>query len=218
MINSFTGAVLATYQIATGNAFLNDVLLTPGGAYITDSSLPVLYKLPFGRRGALPTQADVTRIPLGGDVVYQEGFNANGIARTPDGTALLVVQSNTGQLHREDPASGIGTGVDLGGDNLTDGDGLLLIDRTLYVVQGRSNVVAVVRLNSAGTAGRVVERRTDPRFDVPTTVAPFGNRLYLPNVRLGVASPQTARFTVVAIRAEAGVRDRSPAATQGIVT
>ena len=72
----------------------------------------------------------------------------------PDGRALLIIQSVTGLLFRVDPSTGIATKVDLGGALLTAGDGLLLSGRTLFVVQNRLNQVAVVRLNSAGTAGR----------------------------------------------------------------
>ena len=66
-------------------------------------------------------------------------------------------------------------------------------------MQNRLNKVAVLRLNSAGTAGELVEELTDPRFDVPTTVAAFGNRLYLPNARFGIANPTEATYNAVAI-------------------
>lgn len=201
VINSYTGKVLARYQVGDANSFLNDVVLTPQGAFVTDSLVPVLYKLPFGRSGQLPAQGDVVSIPLGGDVVYEAGFNVNGIERTPDGKALLIVKSNSGQLFRVDPVSGVGTEVDLGGDNLVGGDGLLLDGRTMYAVQNTTiQALATVRLNTQGTAGRLVQQRTDPRFDAPTTVARFGNRLYIPNARFGIPSPQTAEFNVVAVQ------------------
>jgi sugar lactone lactonase YvrE len=201
VIDSATGRKIATYQLATEGSFVNDIVLTPDAAWITDSLAPVLYKLPFGRRGALPSQADVVRIPLGGDINYQDGFNVNGIVRTPDNKALLVVQTNTGKLYRVNPTTGIGTEVDLGGENLNFGDGMLLEGQTLYVVQNFSNTVAVVQLDRTGRTGRVTERRTDPRFDTPATIARFGNRFYLPNARFGNPSPETAEFTVVAIPA-----------------
>ena len=47
----------------------------------------MLYHVPFGRFGRLPDQAAVVTIPLTGDYADQPGFNANGIARTPDGRA-----------------------------------------------------------------------------------------------------------------------------------
>jgi hypothetical protein len=111
------------------------------------------------------------------------GFNANGIAETPNRKALLVVNSATGLLYRVDPETGQATEVDLGGNSLPNGDGLLVRGRTLYVVQNQDNQVAVFRLNAAGTAGQLVDTLTSDDFDIPTTVAAFGNSLYLPNAR-----------------------------------
>jgi sugar lactone lactonase YvrE len=198
VVDAFTGDILASYQFATAPTFVNDVVLTPDGAYFTDSQRPFLYKLPLSG-GALPTQDQVVPIPLGGEWVQQPGFNANGIARTPDGEALLVVQSATGFLFRVDPASGEATRVRLGGELLTNGDGLLLQGRTLYAVQNQLNRVAVIKLNERGTVGKVVNHLTDDRFDVPTTVAAYGPRLYLPNARFGVESPTTATYNAIAI-------------------
>ncbi|TCJ38096.1 superoxide dismutase [Parafrankia sp. BMG5.11] len=199
VIDSATGQMIARYQLATEASFVNDVVLTRDAAWVTDSLAPVLYKLPFDRLGTLPSQADVVRIPLGGDIIFRDGFNANGIVRTPDNKALLIVQTNTGKLFRVDPATGLATEVDLGYDDLTFGDGMLLEGRTLYVVQNMTNTVAVVQLDTTGSVGRITERRTDPRFDTPTTIARFSNRFYLPNARFNNPSPQTAEFTVVAI-------------------
>jgi hypothetical protein len=50
----------------------------------------VLYRLPLGPDGQLPSASDVHRVPLTGAIVYAPGFNANGLTRTPDGRALLV--------------------------------------------------------------------------------------------------------------------------------
>ena len=84
------------------------------------------------------------------------------------------------------------------GENLINGDGLLVDGRTLYAVQNRLNTVAVVRMSRDGTSGTVLGRVTDPNFDVPTTVAKFFDRLYLPNARFGAVPPATT-FTAVAI-------------------
>ncbi|MFI0350203.1 superoxide dismutase [Actinomadura sp. 9N407] len=194
VLDARTGRVLASYRLATGTAFVNDVILTQGAAWFTDSTNPVLYKLPL-RGGRLPSAA--VRIPLTGDLVYQgdpgspdsAGFNANGITPTPDGRGLLVVQSNTGGLFRVDPATGTTRRVDLHGESLPEGDGLLLRGRTLFAVQNRLNTVAVLRLNAAGTDGRVVRRVKDERFALPTTMAAFGSRLYLPNTRFFATGP-----------------------------
>ncbi len=193
-----TGAVLARYALNTGDTFVNDVILTLGAAWFTDSRQPVLYKLPLGRDGSLP--ATPVRIPLTGDLVYGAGINANGIAPTPDGRALLIVQSNTGGLFRVDPRSGVTKKVDLGAETLANGDGLLLCGRTLFAVQNRLNLVAVVTLDRAGTRGAVTGRVGDSRFDVPTTVAAYRDRLYLPNARFTTPPTPTTPYDVVAIR------------------
>ncbi|MFB9625492.1 superoxide dismutase [Nonomuraea helvata] len=197
VIDLRTGEVLKSYTLATGPSFVNDVILTGHAAYFTDSTNPVLYKLPLGRGGSLPGEA--VKIPLSGAIQYTTGNNANGIAPSPDRESLLIVQSNTGKLFEADPSSGVTTEVDLGGESLVNGDGLLLSGRTLYAVQNRLNTVAVVSLARDGSSGKVVKRLTDPRFDVPTTVATFGDRLYLPNARFTTTPTPDTPYTVVAI-------------------
>ncbi|MFD0686699.1 superoxide dismutase [Actinomadura fibrosa] len=199
-----TGRILASYRLAAGPSFVNDVVITKGAAWITDSTNAVLYKLPL-RGGRLPARP--VRIPLTGDLRYGTGFNANGITPTPDGRALLVVQSNTGGLFRVEP-SGRTRRVDLHGESLVEGDGLLLRGRTMYAVQNRLNVVTVLRLNAAGTEGRVVRRVGDPRFDVPATVAAFGSRLYLPNARFDTPATPDTPYTAVAIPTPGSARPR----------
>jgi sugar lactone lactonase YvrE len=197
VIDGFTGAVLASYPLQTVPSFINDVVLTRDAAYFTDSLNPVLFRVPLGRRGQLPTAAQ--RVPLTGDIVYGAGNNANGIATTPDGRGLLIVQSNTGLLFRVDPATGVTTAVDLGDLLLTNGDGLLRQGRNLFVVQNRLNTLTKLRLDAAGTRGDLVTRTTDPRFDVPTTVAAYGNRLYLPNARFTTPPTLETAYNAVAV-------------------
>ncbi|MFC0554521.1 superoxide dismutase [Planotetraspora thailandica] len=197
VIDTRSGKVLASYRLATGTAFVNDVLLTRDAAYFTDSANPVLYKLPFGRGGALPKEA--VKVPLSGDIVYTTGNNANGIAPTPDGKALLVVQSNTGKLFRVNPKTGVATLVDIGTESLVNGDGLLLKGRVLHVVQNRLNTVTALHLDRAATSGTLIGRLTDSRFDVPTTVASFRGRLYLPNARFTTTPSPTTTYDVVAV-------------------
>ncbi len=192
-----TGTVLRSYRLQTVPAFINDVILTGGSAWYTDSRNPTLFRLPLGRRGSLPDSAQA--VPLTGDIVYGEGVNANGISATPDGRALIIVQSNTGTLFRTE-YDGRTTEIDLGGESVPNGDGLWLRGRTLYVVQNRLNVVAKIQLNRSGTAGELVSRTTDERFDVPTTIAQYGNRLYLPNARFTTPPTPTTPYNAVSIR------------------
>lgn len=196
VIDTATGELLAHYRFAPppavlpvlpslGTTIVNDVVVTEDAAYFTDSVRAELYVVPFGPDGALPPQEQVRVVPLGGDLQYVGGdaFNANGIETTPDGQALLVVQSVTGLLFRVDPATGVTTKVDLGGQLLTNGDGLTRDGNTLYAVQNADESLAVVELASDGRSGEVKQRITDDRLDVPSAVDGYGDRLYVVNGR-----------------------------------
>jgi sugar lactone lactonase YvrE len=198
VVSAETGQTIATFPF-TSAGFINDVVLTPHAAYFTDSVNPAIYKLPLGPAGALPPASAVTTIHLGGDFVTGPGFNANGISRTPDGKALIIDQTNTGKLFRVDPATGVATIVDLGGETLPNGDGIFLSGTTLFVVQNQNNLVATIKLAPDGRSGTVESRVTDPRFDVPTAVAPFGDRLYLVNARFNTPPTPDTTYTAVAI-------------------
>lgn len=200
VIEARTGEILATYQLtdATGT-FINDVVLTRTHAWFTDSQQAQLYAVPLEHRGRAARAPAVRTVPLGGDWQQVAGFNANGIAETPDGEALLVVQSATGKLFRVSPRTGNATEVDLDGLLLTNGDGLLVEGRTLYAVQNRLNQVAVIRLDRSGRSGRLVETVTDPSFDVPTTIASYGKSLWLPNARFTTPPTPTTPYTAVRI-------------------
>ncbi len=197
LLDTATGETLASYPLATGESFVNDVVVAGGAAWFTDSTNPVLYRVPVGDVPAPP--GEVTRVPLTGALVYGEGINANGIEATPDGSGLVVVQSGTGLLFHVDPATGVTAPVDLGGELLTGGDGLTLDGSTLYAVQNRDNTVAVVDLAADGRSGRVTQRISDPAFDVPTTVARAGDRLYLPNARFSTESTPETSYDVVSV-------------------
>lgn len=203
VLDTRTGVVLASYVLATETGtFANDVVLTPRAVWFTDSYQPALYALPLGPGGALPDAADIVRITLGGDwsQVPGEVVNANGITQTPDGAALLVVQTGVGGLHRVDPRTGVTRLVDLGdAAPLVNGDGLLLTGRTLYVVQNRQNAIDVFRLSPDGRSGVFQRRLTDPHLDVPTTVAPYGDRLYLPNARFTTTPTPDTPYDVIAV-------------------
>jgi len=199
VINARTGKLLATYEFASAPTFVNDVVLTRRAAWFTDSQQPVLYRVSRHHHGKRLAKAKVTELPLSGDWVQTTGFNANGIAQTPDHRALLVVQSSTASLFRVNPKTGVARLVDLGGYALTNGDGLLVRGRTLYVVQNRLNQVAEFKLNRRGTAGTLVKVLPVPDSDVPTTVASYRGSLYLPNARFGIENPATADYWITRV-------------------
>ena len=197
-----TGGDLASYQLAAAGAatFVNDVVVTSKAAWFTDSQAAQLYALPLGRHGSLPGQDEVRTLPLTGDFQFQQGStNLNGIVAARDGRVLLSVQTSTGKLFRINPRTGVTREVDLGGASLTNGDGLLLAGRVLFVVQNRLNQIAVVALSRSLDSGRVVTTLTDPDLDVPTTIAFQAGRLYAVNARFGTTDPQPARYDIVRV-------------------
>ncbi|TQJ03615.1 hypothetical protein FB471_3377 [Amycolatopsis cihanbeyliensis] len=200
VLDARTGEVLASYRLAAEGAFVNDLVITREAVWFTDSFRPVLYKLPLGRHGELPAQREVGTVPLSGDIEHVPGeINGNGIVTSPDRKALLIGQSVTGRLFRVDPATGVARAVDLGGESLPHNDGQLRSGRDLYVVQNRANTVTRLELNRDGTAATVVRRATDPRFDVPATMAAFGPRFYLVNARFGTPPTPQTPYRAVAV-------------------
>ncbi|HEX6032565.1 MAG TPA: hypothetical protein VFY90_14120 [Tepidiformaceae bacterium] len=196
-----TGADLAHYDFASAPTFINDVVVTNDGAYFTDSMNPVLYRVPIAPDGTLGAPSEVETISLSGDYQHIAGaFNLNGIDATPDGRTLVVVQSATGKLFTVDPQTGVTDEIDLGGESVPMGDGILLHGKILYVVQNRLNLVARIDLSPDLSSGAVVSRTGDLSFDIPTTVAKFGSDLYLVNARFGVANPGGEDFSVSRIR------------------
>lgn len=196
-----SGEDVAVYELVDPavESFINDVIVTREAAYFTNSFAAVLYRVPLGAGGRLPGASDVETIPLGGDFQQVGGFNANGIEATPDGGHLIVVNTTLGTLYRVDPASGDADLIDLGGDSVPAGDGLLLDGRTLYVVQNQLNQVAVVALSPDHSSGEITGVITSDDFDVPTTVAHHGNRLYLVNARFGTPVAPGTTYDVVAV-------------------
>jgi hypothetical protein len=197
-----TGANVADFQLAPTGAstFVNDVAVTRRGAFFTDSVNQQLYVLPYGRRGGLPGQGGVRTVPLIGDISYsQPGPNANGIVPVMGGRRLIVVQSNEGKLFLVNPRTGNTREIDLGGGDVTNGDGLLLFGRTLFVVQNLRNQIAVVRLSRNLRRGRVVRTITDADFDVPTTLAFQKGALWTVNARFTTPAGPDVTYQIVRV-------------------
>lgn len=190
-----SGALVA--EISLGPGFINDVIVTREAAYFTNSFAPEIYAVALGAGGQLLNHSGGTTIPLSGDFVFAPGqFNANGIEATPTGSTLLVVNSFFGTIYRVDPQTGVATEIDLGGEAIN-GDGLLLRGKTLYAVVGRLNQIAVISLDSKLTSGQVEEPITNVAYNVPTTVAGFGNSLYAVNAKFGTPPLPTTPYEVV---------------------
>ncbi len=208
-----SGALLRTYQFqdmlndAPLTTLINDVIVTREAAYFTDSFAAFLYRVPLASNGALPDQSAIIRIPLSGDFVQVPqssqapgGFvlNSNGIEATADGKWLVIVQTVTGGLFRVDPQTGATKLIDLGGATLPMGDGLLFADSRLYVVQNSLNI-AVVSLDDDLTSGAIGRIITDPAFRVPSTLASFGDSLYVVNARFDTTPGPNVDYDIVKV-------------------
>lgn len=201
-----TGEEVASFDLTENPAFINDVTVTRDAAYFTNSRAAELYRVALGPR-AVPT-GDVETIPLTGDWQQVAGFNANGIAATPDGGALLVINSTTGSLYNVDPATGETVAVDTGGTHLTQGDGILLRGKTLYVVRNQSNVIVRLRMSPDFLSATFVDTHTDPDLDVPTTIAMQGSRLYAVNARFGTQPTPATEYDIVQVDAHHAASSR----------
>lgn len=190
-----TGDTLATFDFASGTTFVNDVVVTQDAAWFTDSRNAVLYRVPIAPNGEL---GDFEVVALSGDFVLTAGFNLNGIDATANGKTLVVVQTSTGKLFTV-TADGVTTEIDLGGESVPNGDGILLHGTKLYVVQNQLNRLAVIELSPDLSAGEVMDPVGSVGFRVPTTVSKFGSSLYLVNARFGTPVTPTTEYWITRV-------------------
>lgn len=166
---------------------VNDaVIASDGVAYVTDSYRPVLYRvdltaLPIGPEATPPAsvpeqEAEVFLEFTGSPFAYDaEEVNANGLVASADGTALLIIKFNTGQLYRVDLETGEVAEAPLDGGDLLGVGGMALDGTTLWCVRDRRQELIRVELDEALTRGTVVGVSTDPTFDYPTNLALIGD-------------------------------------------
>jgi hypothetical protein len=171
--------------------WINDVLVTRDAAYFTNSFAPFIYKVPLDSQGE--PSGIVQPLMLGGD--WQNftnpaptGFedmwiNANGIVAPPDNRTLIVVNYYSGLLYAVNPDTGYATEIDLGGDIVPTGDGLVLRGKTLYVVQNVTNAIAVFAMDSEFSTAAFTGYLFDSDLNTPSTADVFGPWLYAVNAR-----------------------------------
>jgi hypothetical protein len=190
-----TGANIADYSFTAPPAFVNDVVVTDTAAWFTDSVNPFLYRVAIAPDGTL---GGAMAVPLTGDIVYQAGFNVNGIDATPNGKTLVIVQSNTGRLFTVS-AGGVADQIDLGGAAVS-GDGLLLHGKTLYAVVRNPDQVLVIRMSPDLSSGTIVGAITSAGLDDPTTIDEFGHRLYAVNGRFSTPPQPDTPYWLTQVR------------------
>ena len=190
------------------DSFVNDVTLAPNGdAFFTDSRRPVIYRV-SAAQAASPT-AEVTQPEVWLDLTaspvrYGMGNNLNGIATAAGGRYLIAVQSNTGGLFRIDLAARAVTPIAVaGGGPFTNGDGLLVVGRSLYVVRNMQERIVKLRMSPDFSSGRVESDTTSGLFRFPTTIAPIAGRLLVVNSQFDARNamrPPRLPFTVAGVR------------------
>ncbi len=203
--NSKTGALLRSYSFPT-TGFLNDLVITRSGVYATDSVNQQLAVVPFRhwskhsrhKWGGLPATSKAKTLALTGEIAYTTGFNANGIVSKSGW--LVLVQSNTGQLFRVNPRTGVAKAIDTHGYSVANGDGLVLRGRWLYVVRNQNNLVAVLKLSVRLKSARLVGEITSPGLDIPTTATFAAGKLWAVNARFTTAPTPDTEYWITKLK------------------
>jgi Cu-Zn family superoxide dismutase len=183
---------------------LNDLAVTRDGVFVTDSLSPTLWRLTIGHDGkpSLEKWLDFT----GTAFHYTTGFNADGIAATPDGRYLIVGALNTGKLYRIEIATKAVVEITTGGADLTNADGIELVGHDLYVARNANNQIVTLELADDWASADVDTITTSPHFDFTVAVAAVGSRLLVLNSQFehlafggGTPTPPTLPFTITSI-------------------
>lgn len=204
--NTDTRKTVATYQLIHVTdqepAFINDVALTPDGAWFTNSVRGELYFVPVDDDG---DPGDVRTLALTGPAAGTPGaFNLNGIAAADGGKTLIVAHSANSALYTVDPETGAsaaitGASAAITGAELPFVDGIVVKGDTLWAVQNMLNQISRVRLDRGLESFDVKDVITSRDFKVPTTAALFGDTLAVVNAKFGV--PGASTFEVVLVDA-----------------
>ncbi|MFJ8083034.1 SMP-30/gluconolactonase/LRE family protein [Streptomyces sp. NPDC096205] len=177
---------------------LNDLVITPDAVYVTDWANPVVLRAPLdgSHIGPLEPWADVRAAFPGFPDRY---WLLNGIVADPAGRTLLVASNGTEAVWRIDTSTREVSRLDLG-DTSFGADGMVLHGRHLYAVlnYGAPHGVYIARLDAQLRSGSVVHRITGDSFDLPTTLARRGCRLYVVNSQ-NDDPPGVPPYTVTAV-------------------
>ena len=186
-----TGADVRAYAIPDAG-FVNDVAITREAAYFTDSQVQRLYNV----RSAVTARRASSRSALTGALVHRRVHRQRIAA--PMARGCLSSRRTLAAVHRR-CAHGRTREVTLD-QPVTMGDGLLLEGEALGRAQPRQPARGA-ELDREPSTGGPSRRLTDPRFDVPTTIASFGGALYAVNARFDRRTSLTSDVARVAGRA-----------------
>lgn len=186
---------------------INDITFAGDAAFVTDSFRPVLWRARTdGSVGELEPWLDLRRTPIPADA----DFNLNGISASDDGRYLLTVHFASGRLFRIDTRSKEVLEVDLGGQTLQTGDGLLLDGTTLLAVREQPGAVFPVRLSDDLSRGTVGEPFGQDELDLPTTLAEHRGEILVVNSQFDRGDSPDLPFTVTRLPLPENVRLGAP--------
>jgi hypothetical protein len=196
------GELLAELPTRASGSFLNDVWVGPdGAAYVTDSSLPVIWRVSRDRGGwRIDRWRDVSP-----EIAYTPSladFDLGGIVATAGRRSLLVAQGTTGQLWRIDLRTREIVEVDLGGVRPTTADGIALRGRTLWVVQNFTRQISTLKLRHHYRQASVEQVLPTPAERTFTAAKRVGNRLLVVDSKFGfLPAAAVAEDRIVTVRA-----------------
>ncbi|MDT0307571.1 superoxide dismutase [Streptomyces sp. DSM 44917] len=181
------GRRIASFEVP-GDAprFVNDLTVAPDGtAYLTDTVRAVVYAVTpeqlAAAAGAECAGPLTVRHDLSGVIQPQpEGtYTLNGIVADPVGAYLLVVDMAAGDLYRVDTATQRITRVALSGGDMVQGDGMVLRDGRLWLVQNGLDTLSRWSVSADGTRATLSVSHTDESLQFPTTLTRRDGRLYV---------------------------------------
>ncbi|MEM8858405.1 MAG: hypothetical protein AAGD96_08795 [Chloroflexota bacterium] len=190
------GLLVASFT-APGAGFINDMAITDDGVYFTDSWNPILWRVTDLAQEEAEPWLDFT----GTAINYVDGLNLNGIVATEDGSTLIVVHSEEGELYRIDVASKAVSWIDTGTIPLTFGDGMVLIENTIYVLRNAFWELVEIQLSEDYTFGTGGEATYSEFFIYPTTLAFTGNTFLVVNSQFNNEGLPSLPFTLAQIPA-----------------
>ncbi|WP_370941929.1 hypothetical protein AB5J62_22745 [Amycolatopsis sp. cg5] len=167
--------------------YVNDVVVTPYGAWFTDSYHPQLFFVPTtGGVLGTPRTLAVTGPGAGGS---PGNFFMNDVIATPSGDTLLVAATTPGKVYTINPITG--ASKEIAGVNAPNVVSLVLEGRRLWAVQ-LDDTISRWCLDgdlSHGAAAGVIK---DELFDQPVSAVKVGNQLAVVNSHIFSGYPPTS--------------------------
>ncbi|MCV2459467.1 superoxide dismutase [Streptomyces sp. ICN988] len=165
-----------------------------GTAYVTDSLLQLVYRLPATTIEDTIASGATTTLTTGFDLngvvaPHPEGaITLNGIESDQTGRYLITTDMASGELFRLEPATGGIRKLTVTGGDPVFADGLLWEKDQLWAVQFGSDGISRLTLSADRTSATVTSRLTDPALEHPTALLRRGGSLHVLRSQFGSAT------------------------------